>query len=103
MKERDSNTAPTVGDRVAYVMIKKLQGSKGFEKSEDPLYALQNNLPIDTEWYLKHQLKEPLIRIFDPILNKAEMTLFSGEHTRNIYVPPKGNATTGLFKFAKVQ
>ena len=28
-------------------MIKGLKGSKGYEKSEDPLYVLQNNLPID--------------------------------------------------------
>ena len=47
MKERDEATAPSVGDRVAYVMIKGLKGSKGYEKSEDPLYVLQNNLPID--------------------------------------------------------
>jgi len=31
------------------------------------------------------------------------MTLFSGEHTRSIYVPPKAGATMGLFKFAVVQ
>ena len=40
MAERDKATAPTVGDRVSYVMIKALKGSKGFEKSEDPLYVL---------------------------------------------------------------
>lgn len=54
MAERDKATAPTVGDRVAYVMIKALKGSKGFEKSEDPLYVLQNNLPIDYEYYLNN-------------------------------------------------
>jgi DNA polymerase delta subunit 1 len=47
MKERDVATAPSVGDRVAYVMIKGAHGSKNYEKSEDPLYVLQNNLPID--------------------------------------------------------
>lgn len=47
MRQRDEATAPSVGDRVAYVMIKQVKGSKGYEKSEDPLYALQNNLPID--------------------------------------------------------
>ena len=47
MRKRDEATAPSVGDRVAYVMIKAAKGSKGYEKSEDPLYVLQNNLPID--------------------------------------------------------
>lgn len=73
MKKRDEASAPTVGDRVQYVMIKGLKDSKGFEKSEDPLYVLQNNLPIDYKWYLEKQIKEPLLRIFEPIFGeKAE-------------------------------
>ena len=52
MRKRDEASAPNVGDRVAYVMIQAAKGSKGFEKSEDPLYALQNNLPIDYQYYL---------------------------------------------------
>lgn len=103
MKERDEASAPTVGDRVAYVMIKGLKGSKGYEKSEDPLYVLQNNLPIDYMWYLENQIKLPLIRIFEPILkDKTEQALFLGEHTRHIVVPSKGAATAGIFKFAVV-
>jgi DNA polymerase delta subunit 1 len=47
MKERDEASAPTVGDRVAYVMVKGAKDSKNYEKSEDPLYVLQNNIPID--------------------------------------------------------
>ena len=43
------------------------------------------------------------MRLFEPILAKPELTLFSGEHTRSIYVPPKAGSTAGLFKFAKVQ
>ena len=47
MRKRDEATAPTVGDRVAYVMVKGAKGSKAYENSEDPLWVLQNNLPID--------------------------------------------------------
>lgn len=54
MRERDEASAPQVGDRVAYVMVKALKGSKGYEKSEDPLYVLNNNLPIDTDFYLNN-------------------------------------------------
>ena len=54
MRERDEASAPNVGDRVAYVMIKGVQGSKNYEKSEDPLYVLQNNLPIDYQFYLNN-------------------------------------------------
>lgn len=54
MKKRDAATAPSAGDRVAFVMIKMGKGAKGYEKSEDPLYALENNLPLDYTYYLEH-------------------------------------------------
>src|ERR1700684_3117342 len=49
MKKRDAGSAPTLGDRVAYVIVKGTGGSKNYEKSEDPLYVLENNIPIDTK------------------------------------------------------
>ena len=104
MRKRDAASAPNVGDRVAYVMIQAAKNSKGFEKSEDPLYALQNNLPIDYQFYLEHQLKQPLVRIFEPILkDKVEQILFAGDHMRNIYKPAMSNSNIGLFKFTKVR
>jgi DNA polymerase delta subunit 1 len=54
MKKRDAATAPSAGDRVAFVMIKLGKGAKGYEKSEDPLYALENNLPLDYNYYLEN-------------------------------------------------
>jgi len=48
-------------------MIKAAKGSKGYEKSEDPLYVLEHNLPIDFNFYLENQLKKPLLRLFEPI------------------------------------
>jgi len=48
-------------------------------RSEDPIYVLENNLQIDTEHYLKHQLSQPLLRIFEPVLgeSKAQSVLLS--------------------------
>lgn len=54
MRERDEASAPNVGDRVAYVMVKAVKGSKNYEKSEDPLYVLKNNIPIDYNFYLEN-------------------------------------------------
>ena len=54
MRGRDEASAPQVGDRVAYVMVKAAKGSKGYERAEDPLYVLNNNLPIDSEFYLQN-------------------------------------------------
>ncbi|KAF5127185.1 DNA polymerase delta catalytic subunit [Metarhizium anisopliae] len=100
MKKRDAGSAPALGDRVAFVMIRGAAGAKNFEKSEDPLYVLENNVPIDTKYYLDNQLAKPLGRIFEPILGETKArTLLSGDHTRTISVaaPTVG----GLMKFAK--
>ncbi|XP_068231528.1 DNA polymerase delta catalytic subunit [Palaemon carinicauda] len=84
MKKRDPGTAPKLGDRVPYVIIAGAKGTPAYEKAEDPIYVLENSLPIDYEYYLTNQLSKPLIRIFEPILGeKAESQLLKGEHTRS--------------------
>ncbi|KAK4137683.1 hypothetical protein BT67DRAFT_415301 [Trichocladium antarcticum] len=100
MKKRDAGSAPALGDRVAYVMVKGPAGSKNFERSEDPIYVLEHNVPIDTRYYLDNQLAKPLGRIFEPILGETKTkSLLTGAHTRSIAVtaPTVG----GLMKFAK--
>ena len=100
MKKRDAGSAPTLGDRVAYVIVKGAGGAKNYERSEDPIFVLENNIPVDTKYYLDNQLAKPLGRIFDPILGeKKSGQLLTGEHTRSISVaaPTLG----GLMKFAK--
>jgi DNA polymerase delta subunit 1 len=120
-----------LGDRVAYVIVKGIKGqilhqvswlyadsgtgAAAYEKSEDPLYVLENNIPIDTKYYLENQLSNPLMRIFEPILGEKAASLckslhwlhecrrlicstVSGAHTRTIQIatPTVG----GLMKFA---
>jgi DNA polymerase delta subunit 1 len=100
MKERDAGSAPTLGDRVAYVIIKGGTGNRNYQKSEDPIYVLENNLAIDTKYYLDNQLANPLGRIFEPILGeKKAALLLTGEHTRSISVaaPTRGR----LMKYTK--
>uniref|UniRef100_A0AAZ3P7E3 DNA polymerase n=1 Tax=Oncorhynchus tshawytscha TaxID=74940 RepID=A0AAZ3P7E3_ONCTS len=84
MKKRDAGSAPQLGDRVPYVIIKAAKGVAAYMKSEDPIYVLENNIPIDTQYYLEQQLSKPLLRIFEPILgeSKAESVLLKGDHTR---------------------
>ena len=72
MKVRDAASAPNVGDRVAYVVVRGTKGSKAYEKSEDPIYVLENNLPIDFNYYIENQIKLPLIRIFEPIFGSEK-------------------------------
>ena len=100
MRKRDAGSAPTLGDRVPYVIIKGTANSKNYEKAEDPLWVLENNIPIDTKYYLDNQLAKPLARIFDPILGeKKAAQLLTGEHTRAISVA--ASSVGGLMKFAK--
>ena len=40
IKKRDPGNAPGIGDRVAYVMVGGVKGSKNYENAEDPLYVL---------------------------------------------------------------
>jgi len=101
MHERDAGSAPVVGDRVPYVIIQAPKGTPAYMKSEDPLYVLERNIPIDFEYYLSNQLSKPLIRIFGPIMPNPE-SLLKGDHTLKQYkAMPTGGF--GIMKFAKVQ
>ncbi|KAJ3364525.1 DNA-directed DNA polymerase delta [Allomyces javanicus] len=99
MRKRDAGSAPNVGDRVAYVIVKASKGAAAYEKAEDPIYVLEHNIPIDTRYYLDNQLAKPLVRIFEPILGEStESKLLNGDHTRTVIVAAP--TTGGLMKFA---
>lgn len=85
MRKRDPGSAPVVGDRVPYVIVKAEKGAPAYMKSEDPIYVLDHNIPIDTQYYLDNQLSKPLMRIFEPVIDNAE-SLLKGDHTRSIKV-----------------
>ncbi|KAL8447481.1 hypothetical protein Emed_004364 [Eimeria media] len=97
LRKRDPGTAPNVGDRVSYVVIQGSKGQAQYERAEDPLYVLENNLPIDTQHYLE-TLKGPLMRIFEGVMSNPE-SLFSGGHTlkKTLMVSTQG----ALSKFIK--
>ncbi|KAH7826734.1 DNA polymerase delta catalytic subunit [Monocercomonoides exilis] len=105
MRKREG-TAPQVGERVFFVIVEGAKGAKGYEKSEDPLYAMTNGIPIDTDYYLEHQLKGPLERLFSPILKERVTSLFEGDHTRIRRKPPTSrtsqSASSALMKFVGV-
>lgn len=49
-----------------------MKNAKAFEKVEDPLYVMDNDLAVDARYYIDNQLRLPLTRIFDPILGKGQ-------------------------------
>ena len=60
------------GDRVKYVMVAGVRGEKSSQCSEDPLYVLQNRLPIDFDYYIRNQMMKPLLRIFTSLVNSKQ-------------------------------
>ncbi|CAE8679199.1 unnamed protein product [Polarella glacialis] len=82
MRQRDPWQAPKVGERVAYVFVAKAAGATACERAEDPLRALEAGLPLDADYYVEHQLKLPLLRVFEPVLggsrSSVEQRLFNG-------------------------
>ena len=63
-------TSPRHEAYLSLTFLFTLIGAAAYEKSEDPLYVLENNIPIDTKYYLENQLSKPLLRIFEPILGE---------------------------------
>ena len=59
------------------------KGAKAYEKAEDPIYALDNNLPIDFQHYLEHHISQPILRIFQPMMNNPK-ELLSGQSLRQL-------------------
>ncbi|KAG5494363.1 hypothetical protein GH5_02378 [Leishmania sp. Ghana 2012 LV757] len=102
MRHRDPASAPTIGDRVAYVIIKAAKGAKAYERSEDPIYVLDNNIPIDTQYYLEHQLAPPILRVFEGVLDDPSV-LIKGDHTRHIAISAPSKNAGGLMRFVKIQ
>lgn len=102
MFQRNPATAPVVGDRVPYVIIKGDKASRMWERSEDPLYVLENGLTIDAQYYLD-QLIAPLCRIFEPLMDNPRGVFLTGEHTRQIFIPTPKARVGGITNFAVVR
>ena|SRR3990167_2622891 len=75
MHKRDPGTAPNIGDRVQYVIVKGTKDARAYEKAEDPLWVLEHDIALDNQWYLDHQLSKPLKAIFTPILKSVTSLL----------------------------
>jgi len=88
MRERGGKV-PTVGDRVPFVIIRGKGGKKNktlfVDRAEDPEFVLENNISLDTEYYVNKQILPPVMRIFESFgVNKdrlcssrAQSSLFS--------------------------
>ena len=72
MRARDPSSAPSIGDRVGFVIIKGPQMLS--KRAEDPNYVLEHNLKIDDKYYIESQLLPPLERVFEALnVSKSEL------------------------------
>ena len=74
MAKRDSSSAPQMGSRIPYVLVKSHKNDATSDKAEDPLYAFKNGIEIDFEFYLFNQLLKPLERIFGMLTDVKTLT-----------------------------
>jgi DNA polymerase elongation subunit (family B) len=74
MREREPGSEPQSGDRVQFVLIDTGDpGAKQFEKSEDPVYALANKVPLDYRYYFTNKFMNPVCDLLEPIVEKEKV------------------------------
>lgn len=96
LKQRNLVDVPKVGDRVEYIITAGHPNSSIFERVEDPHYAKIKNIPIDIRYYIDHQLREPITRLFQNILkNMNELFL----QTELVQIRNVGVSKLGMGKF----
>ncbi len=90
MRERGGQV-PSVGDRVPFVIVKGKSSRKNkalfVDRAEDPSFVLENNMPLDTDYYVEKQILPPVLRIFESFgvtkdrlcAGRAQSNLFSFE------------------------
>jgi len=67
-KRKARGEAITSGERIPYVFIRDPLNSDGLvaERAEDPVFAKTNGLPLDTLYYVRQQLLNPICTLLSP-------------------------------------
>ncbi len=77
MKRRKPGSEPQSGDRVPYLLTKTDNPkAKAFEKSEDPKYVEENNVPIDYHYYFENKFLNPVCDLLDPLYENTKQEIF---------------------------
>ena len=77
MRERKPGSEPQSGDRVPYLLTKTDNPkAKAFQKSEDPKYVEENNVPIDYHYYFENKFLNPVCDLLDPLYENTKQDIF---------------------------
>lgn len=89
MRERKPGSEPQSGDRVPYLLTKTNDPkAKAFEKSEDPKYVEENDIPVDYHYYFVNKFLNPVCDLLDPLYENVKQEIF-GEIIDAHKPPPK--------------
>ena len=113
---RDPGNAPASGDRLSFVYFKPPVGFKGTQgdRVETPAFMKANGLKPDSQYYIEHQLENPIGQLFsilidqlpgarpppqgwnaDPDMQLAERELYARDY---LFKTAKNKNTNTLFK-----
>ena len=94
MKARCPGSEPRSGERVPYVYIDTGDKKhKQFQKAEDPMYARENGLPLDTKYYIDNQMKKSIVPLFELLHDDPNTLLFDDISTHRM------KQTRGTYKW----
>jgi hypothetical protein len=113
---RDPGNAPASGDRLSFIYFKQAPGFKGSQgdRVETPAYIKASGLKPDPEYYIEHQIENPVGQLFsimvdqlpnakppvkgwssDPDIQTAEREIYAKEY---LFRPAKQASTNTLMK-----
>jgi DNA polymerase elongation subunit (family B) len=74
IKERSPGNAPQANDRIPYVYIANLDGKKVLQgnRIEHPDYIKEKGLNPDYEFYISHQIMNPVLQLYAIVLEQLE-------------------------------
>src|SRR5210317_26603 len=100
MRDRKPGSEPQSGDRVPYLLTKTGDPKAGaFEKSEDPKYVEENNIPVDYHYYFVNKFLNPVCDLLDPLFTNTKEEIF-GEIIDQ-HKPPKPKREPALSTMKK--
>jgi DNA polymerase delta subunit 1 len=102
MRDRKPGSEPQSGDRVPYLLTKTGDPKAGaFEKSEDPKYVEENNIPVDYHYYFVNKFLNPVCDLLDPLFTNTKEEIFGA--IINQHAPPKKKREPGFSGMKKDQ
>ena len=77
MRERKPGSEPQSGDRVPYLLTKTDDPkAKAFQKSEDPKFVEEHEIPVDYLYYFENKFLNPVCDLLDPLFENPKQEIF---------------------------